>query len=419
MAFDIKKHPCFNENICRDVGRIHLPVAPKCNVMCNFCNRKYDCANETRPGVTSKVLSPGQAVHYLGEVIKQDPRIGVVGIAGPGDPFANPIETMKTLRLVRNKYPEMLLCVATNGLDIAPYIEELAALKVSHISITVSAVDPEIGSQIYSWIRDGKRPLRGVLAAQTILQKQIEAIKELKKHDIIVKINSIVIPGVNDHHIVDISRSVSKLGADIHNCIALYPVSGTPLGCCDQPSAEMMDSIRSQCAEYTKQMLHCTRCRADAVGLLGEDMQEDILNSLEESANLPLNPDEHRPNVAVASMEGILVNQHLGETAKLRIYTKTNDSIELLEFRNAPPRGGGDNRWRSLAYLLKDCSAVMTSGIGPAPQNILNSNGIKTLVVEGLIEENVNSYFNGQPLRSPCRSFSCGTACSGDGAGCG
>ncbi len=146
---NLENHPCFNEKARGKTGRIHLPVAPKCNVRCNFCDRKHDCLNESRPGVSSAVLSPPQAMNWLAEMIEQRPEIAVVGIAGPGDPFANPWETMETLRRVRKEYPEMLLCVATNGLSAAPYIEELAALEVSHVTVTVNAVAPEIAAKVY------------------------------------------------------------------------------------------------------------------------------------------------------------------------------------------------------------------------------------------------------------------------------
>lgn len=419
MALDISKHPCFNKNVCHQVGRVHLPVARNCNVMCNFCNRKFDCVNETRPGVTSRVLSPGQALFYLDKVIKRDSDIGVVGIAGPGDPFANPEETMQTLRLVCEKYPKLLLCVATNGLNIAPYIEELVALGVTHISITISAVEPKIGSRIYAWIRDGNRAFRGEAGAGIILQRQLNAITALKRHGIIVKVNSIVIPGVNDSHIVDISKKVSELGADIHNCIALYPVEDTPLGDTESPCDELMQSVRSQCGQYTKQMLHCTRCRADAVGLLGEKMPDELLAHLKASANQPLEPTENRPYVAVASMEGFLVNQHLGEAASLRIFGVIDGRIELIESRQTPEKGGGDDRWRRLAERLSDCRAILTNAAGAAPQRMLKQNGLKTIVVEGLIEQNLEAFFKGEPLRAPRRAFVCGSACSGDGTGCG
>jgi len=40
---------------------LHAAVAPACNIQCNYCNRKYDCANESRPGVVSEKLTPEQA----------------------------------------------------------------------------------------------------------------------------------------------------------------------------------------------------------------------------------------------------------------------------------------------------------------------------------------------------------------------
>ena len=61
---EIHHHPCFNGDARGIFGRVHLPVAPACNVQCNFCDRKHDCPNESRPGVTSVVLSPGQALAF-------------------------------------------------------------------------------------------------------------------------------------------------------------------------------------------------------------------------------------------------------------------------------------------------------------------------------------------------------------------
>ena len=105
MALDLSKHPCFNDAARHTFGRIHLPVAPKCNIQCNFCDRRFNCVNESRPGVTCSVLTPRQALVYLRRAVERDPRMSVVGIAGPGDPFANADETMETLRLVREHFP--------------------------------------------------------------------------------------------------------------------------------------------------------------------------------------------------------------------------------------------------------------------------------------------------------------------------
>ena len=65
-------HPCFNAKAHRTTGRIHLAVAPKCNIQCRYCDRKYDCANESRPGVTSAVLTPDQAMVHLEEMLTKE-----------------------------------------------------------------------------------------------------------------------------------------------------------------------------------------------------------------------------------------------------------------------------------------------------------------------------------------------------------
>ena len=194
MALDLTQHPCFNSDARHTTGRIHLPVAPQCNIQCNYCDRKFDCMNESRPGVTSAVLAPKQALAYLDKVLLRVPQLKVVGIAGPGDPFATPDETLETLRLVREKYPEMLLCVASNGLNTAPYAEDLARLQVSHVTITVNTIDPLIGAKFYSWVRDRKKIYRGEEGARVQLERQLASIHALKAAGVTLKINTILVP---------------------------------------------------------------------------------------------------------------------------------------------------------------------------------------------------------------------------------
>ncbi len=422
MALDINNHPCFNKSVCKDTGRIHLPVAPKCNVMCNFCSRKFDCVNESRPGVTSKVLSPKQALHYLDKAIEIDPRIGVVGIAGPGDPFANPEETMETLKLVREKYPDMLFCIATNGLGINPYIEELAKYNVTHVTITISAVDPEISGKIYAWVRESKRPYRGTLGGEKILANQLAAIKALKAHGIIVKINTIVIPGINDDHVEEVAETVRELGADIQNCMALYPVEGTVFGTLEQPSAATMKTLQDKVTKIIPQMLHCKRCRADAAGLIHEGISDELVETMNAASMLPVDPADaqKRPYVAVASMEGLLVNQHLGEAASVRIYGPNDNGVsyKLVDVRETPAPGGGEERWKKLGELLGDCRAVLASGFGNSPGSVLSASGLKPYMVEGLIEENLNIIYSGGKPKSCASSFRCSSGCTGNGTGC-
>ncbi len=423
---NLNNHPCFNAKAHRKYGRVHLPVAPRCNIQCKFCNRKFDCVNESRPGVTSGVLSPSQAMLYLEEVFKKKRDISVVGIAGPGDPFANPEETIETLTRVRETYPDMMLCVATNGLNLSPYVDELARLEVSHVTVTVNAVDPAIGENIYAWVRHNKRVVRAEKGAKILLENQRYAIRKLKEKGIIVKINAIIIPGVNDHHIGTVAVEMATMGVDLLNCVPYYPAKGSSFESLSEPSQEMVNQIRDKANHYLPQMRHCTRCRADAVGLLGEKADVSLMKTLQALEQTPdtvlrAKPPAKRSRVAVASMEGVLVNQHLGEATRLLIYGEQNGIISLQESRSTPEKGGGMGRWRSLAEELSDCHTLLVSGIGDNPKRTLSASGIDIFNVEGLIDDAVEAVFEGRPLRHMIKRpvTACGAACSGTGGGCG
>ncbi len=419
MTLDMSKHPCFNADIKEQFGRIHLPVAPKCNIQCNFCNRKFDCVNESRPGVSSQILSPRQALAYLKEMQGVDNRLTVMGIAGPGDPFANPDETMETLRLVRAEHPDMLLCVATNGLGAARYIEELAELEVSHLTVTVNAIDPEIGQHIYAWVRDGKKVLRGIAAAELLLERQLEVIRLCKQYGIVVKINSIMIPGINGDHILEIAKTASQLGADLLNCIGMCRAEGAVFNCLQEPSPGTVCAVRKQAQQFLPQMEHCTRCRADAVGCLSDALPMKAIELMSKYANGPLDPDEERPFVAAATMEGFLVNVHLGQACQFNIYSYDEKrGTRLIETRPAPAPGGGDERWKRLAETLKDCRALLVAQAGPMPVNVLAKNGVKVVCTECLIEQAIHDIYHCKAVQPPARPRVCGTSCGGNANGC-
>lgn len=417
---NLENHPCFNEKARHQFGRIHLPVAPKCNIQCKYCDRKFDCVNESRPGVSSIVLNPVQAAEYLDKVMDKVGNISVVGIAGPGDPFANAPETIETLRLVRAKYPDMLLCVASNGLELSRYASELAEVKISHVTITLNAVDPEIGSKIYSWVRFDKKVYRGPEAGKVLLEKQLEAIKNLKAAGVTVKINTVVVPGINDKHTAEIAKKAKELGADIINFIPLYHVEGTEFESVEPSTAEEIAAIRKEASAYLPQMNHCSRCRADAAGLIGDAMPKEAVELLRDAAKPKIS--DQRPYIAAASMEGLFVNQHLGEAKALWIYGMNNGRLELVDKRQTPAPGGGNDRWMALSEKILDCSALLVSGIGETPKTIVEGHEIKVIAVEGMIRDAALPLFEGKELPKILlkKAGRCNAgSCSGTGGGCG
>jgi nitrogen fixation protein NifB len=197
--------------------------------------------------------------------------LSVVGIAGPGDAFANVDETMETLQLIHDHFPEQLLCLSTNGLALLPWISTIAQVGVSHLTITVNALDAKTAAQIYRWVRIDGKTLHGLEAGEAMVAAQTRSLQEAVKYGFTIKINTVVIPGINQEQVVDIARWASDLGADLHNCIPMIPVSSTPFGNIPTPTDEAMQSLRDSASQHLPQMTHCSRCRADACGFLGQE----------------------------------------------------------------------------------------------------------------------------------------------------
>ncbi|ABM61075.1 nitrogenase cofactor biosynthesis protein NifB [Halorhodospira halophila] len=292
----VRDHPCYSERAHHHFARLHVAVAPGCNLSCNYCNRKYDCANESRPGVVSEVLTPEEAVAKTLAVAAEIPQLSVVGIAGPGDALANPRRTFETFERIREVAPQLRLCLSTNGLALPDYVDDLVALDVEHVTVTVNAIDPEIGAQIHPSILFEHRRRRGLEAARILLQRQLAGIEALAERGVLVKVNSVAIPGINHQHLPAVSRVVRQRGAFLHNVMPLIsdPSHGTHFGQIGQrgPTDAELLGLRAACANDIAVMSHCQQCRADAAGMLGEDRGAEF--SRARVAGLSLDPEAVR-----------------------------------------------------------------------------------------------------------------------------
>jgi len=266
----IQEHPCFSKNASHLFGRIHLAVAPKCNIQCNYCIRKFDCVNESRPGVTSKVLTPGEALERVRGVIEQIHYIKVVAVAGPGEPLYNE-ETFETFRLVQNEFPHLIRCMSTNGLLLPDRIDDIEELGIGNVTVTLNAIDPNIGKNIYSFVNYEGKKYRGLEAAEMLLKNQLKGIEEAVKRKMVVKVNTVLIPTVNEKHIIDIAKKMGEMGVYLQNIIPLIPQY--KFANIAPPAPQEKKEMQDKCREYVMQMTHCRQCRADAVGKLGKDVQ--------------------------------------------------------------------------------------------------------------------------------------------------
>lgn len=413
-------HPCFDKEAKLKYARVHLPVAPKCNVQCNYCNRKYDCINESRPGITSSILSPYQALNYLRTISQRITNISTIGIAGPGDAFAEPEKTLEAIRMIKKEFPDKIFCLSSNGLEVEPYVDQLAELGVTHVTLTINSFRVNTIKHIYKWVRYKKRVYRGEEAAEIILEKQRSALIALVEAGIMVKINSIILPGINENELGEVARIVAELGASTMNCIPLIPAEGSDMEDFPKPSREAVKNIISEISEYIKPMTHCARCRADAAGMLGKDDTE-AYKLIQQCSAMPVPAAENKPYVAIASYEGLMINQHLGEAKSFLIFKEDGDDYQLIEKRTAPYKGNGDLRWIHLAKTLNDCSYVLVNGVGARPVEVLQSVGIAIVEMSGLINDGLDAVYKGKKLKSVLKTTlgKCGDSCSGSGGGCG
>ncbi len=260
------RHPCFDEKAHRVVGRLHLPVAPRCNIKCAYCERKVGCVHENRPGVSRRVISPSEVVGYVERALAFEPRIEVVGVAGPGDALANE-ETFVALAEVRTHFPELKICLATNGLALPQSLPRLLEVGVQFLSVTVNFATPETGTKIVRLVKGKERRIMGEEAAKLLLSRQLEGIALAAEAGIRVKINTVLIPEVNDHEIPEIARLVAEAGARLMNIIPLIPLGEYRTH--RAPTKKEVTHARSSAARFIPQFLVCKRCRADAVGVPG------------------------------------------------------------------------------------------------------------------------------------------------------
>ena len=109
-----------------------------------------------------------------------------------------------------------------------------------------------------------------------------------------------------------------------------------------------------------------------------------------------------------------MINQHLGEARVFQIWEISESGYRRVEERKPPEAGGGIRRWPQLAKVMADCRAVLVSGVGQTPSEILGKSGVKGNKASGFIEEGMAMVFeNRKSSLMRGRKKSCaGATCS-------
>jgi nitrogen fixation protein NifB len=355
----------------------------------------------------------------------------IFGIAGPGDPLANPERTFATFRELSEKAPDIKLCVSTNGLALPDSVEELSKHNIDHVTITINCVDPDVGAKIYPWVFWKNKRVMGREGAAILIEQQQKGLEMLTARGILVKVNSVMIPGVNDEHLAEVSKVVKAKGAFLHNVMPLIaePEHGTFYGLMGQPSptAEELQKLQDACAGDMNMMRHCRQCRADAVGLLGEDRgQEFTMDKIEamdidyeaamvkraavhaEIAKELAEKDKARAAVAavkaqlvaiegakpvaasrpvlmaVTTKGGGVINEHFGHAREFLVYEASSAGVRFIGHRKTTPFcegnsscGEGESALDESLRVLKGCEVVLSAKVGFEPWGPLEAAGIQ------------------------------------------
>ncbi len=98
--------------------------------------------------------------------------------------------------------------------------------------------------------------------------------------------------------------------------------------------------------------------------------------------------------IAVATSDGIVVNQHFGRADAFRIYDVNEDNtVHFAEERKVVPvcQAGTheDTKMRENCRSLSDCKYVLASRIGQGAINALEHQGVSPMELPGVIEESI------------------------------
>ena len=382
-----------------ECSRVILPISSVCNMQCVFCQREGFCRSLTSNKAEIPALSAQQALYYLQKMIQQKTNLKSVIIAGPGEVLLE-IEKLQELAVeIKKEFPQLSICLQTNGLLMEEYADLIADIGIKNIILNINALNKDIATQMYNWVRIDKHIYRGDRAAEIITKRQKHAMQICSEKGFKTRLHVVYVPWINDPTIVEIARKAAEMNVQSFSCSLLDPNDKSQL-----------EAIRKQCSRIID-----VKC-ADTSIKFDSEMDLDLLASV---AAGPIDPIQKRPYFAVGTLDGVCVNRHLGQASELKIYQYVDGVPVVVESRKTPKAGGGSNRWKELADILSDCSAILVTDAGSKPLAELPALGLKVVRTEDDIataldalacEKTICPTASGKPRG--CTPLDCST-CSG------
>ncbi len=98
--------------------------------------------------------------------------------------------------------------------------------------------------------------------------------------------------------------------------------------------------------------------------------------------------------IAIASTDGLTVNEHFGKAKKFSIYNAAPPTFDLIAEQEIEPYSTGQKehafdeaRFQEVARVLTGCEKVFVTKIGDEPALALKAMGIEPVVYSGAIKD--------------------------------
>lgn len=184
-------------------GRIHeylrISVTDRCNLKCVYC-----MPEEISNANSEKIMSVSEIRSIAGKFTELG--INKIRITG-GEPFVR--KDIDEIFYALSKLP-VTLAVSTNAVLIDRHINVLKSCDVNHVNISLDTLDPDEFLSI---------------TKSNSLEKILSNVLLLLENNFTIKINFVVMKGINDHAVNDLARLTKDFPLEVR-FIEYMPFSG-------------------------------------------------------------------------------------------------------------------------------------------------------------------------------------------------
>ncbi len=182
---------------------LRVSLTDRCNLRCTYCMPAEGIA----PGPQSAVLTADEVVQLVRIGVE---RLGITAVRFTGgEPLLRP-DLAEIIAATAALAPRPDIALTTNAIGLAERVDALAAAGLDRVNISLDSLDPTVYAEIT------RRPL---------LTRALEGVAAARAAGIGVKINTVLVPGVNDDEAADLVEWALEGGVELR-FIEQMPLGG-------------------------------------------------------------------------------------------------------------------------------------------------------------------------------------------------